>query len=151
MNQSKIKELQQLFHLINFDVKKDIKTELIKFDYRVFQKLFGKTYITKLTIKELADPVYEEICLGNTALEEWLIAKWVHRNTEIYQFFAQHLSAINPKFEEIKEIVEPKGAMLAKEAIQHFGAAKTYLFSVLNSVAFTPSLMEKLAGLAHDG
>ncbi len=136
-------------HLIISDIKKDVKTELIKFDYKLFNKIFGKCYIAKLTAKELADPLFQEISTGNSALEEWITARWIAKNADVYQFFAERLSAINPHFEKIEAIDDERGSKIIEASVQKFGALKTCFFSVLNGVAFSPVLMEKLLSLAE--
>ncbi|MBS3904442.1 MAG: hypothetical protein KGZ39_03860 [Simkania sp.] len=150
MNQSKFKQLDDLFQLIISDIKKDIKSELVKFDRKLFQKIFSQSYVAKLSSKELADLLHPEIQTGNPALEDWMIERWVYRHAEIYQFFVERLSVIHPDFETIKEIEKEHATKMVDEAIRRFGALKTYLFSILNGVAFTPATLQELALLAKD-
>jgi len=147
MSQSKIQHVSNLFPLIVSDIKKDIKSELIKFDYKLFQRLFGKCHIAKLSTQDLAKPLFQEID-GNPNLEEWIIERWIEKNADMYHFFARLLMSINPKFEEIKSLPDADGEKIAAAASAKFGPQKTYLFSVFNGVAFSPALLEKLAGQA---
>ena len=147
MSQSKIQQLSSLFPLIISDIKKDIKNELIKFDYATFKKLFGKCYVAKLTVEELAPPLFQEIST-NPKLEDWIVERWVEKHVEMYRFFAQHLSKVNPNFDEIQSLPDEVGEAIANAAIAKFGVKETYLFSVLNKVAFSPALFEKLKNQA---
>lgn len=147
MTQSKIQQLSSLFPLIISDIKKDIKNELIKFDYATFKKLFGKCYVAKLTVQELAPPLFQEIAT-NPKLEDWIVERWVEKNADMYRFFAQLLSQVNPNFEEIQSIDDKVGETIANAAVAEFGAKKAYLFSLLNKVAFSPALFEKLKAQA---
>lgn len=148
MKQSKIQQLSSLFPLIISDIKKDVKKELIKFDYRTFQKIFGKCHLAKLSGKELSDPLFQEV-QDNSKLEEWIIERWIEKNLDVYRFFAKHLMAINPNFEEIVNIPDAEGEKIAKAAFENFGAQKTYLFTVMNGVAFSPALLAKMASEAQ--
>jgi hypothetical protein len=147
MSQSKIQQVSSLFPLIISDIKKDIKSELVKFDYKVFQKLFGKCHIAKLSVQDLVKPLFQEI-EGNSKLEEWIIERWIEKNADMYHFFARLLMVINPKFEEIKLLSDSDGEKIVAAASEKFGLQKTYLFSLFNGVAFSPAIFEKLAAQA---
>ncbi len=150
MTQSKFNQLGDWLPLIISDIKKDIKIELIKFDHKLYQKIFSRLYVAKLSSKELADSLKPELEAGNPELEEWMIGRWIYRHAEIYQFFVDALSVINPDFEQIKDIEQGYGQKITSEAIRRFGAPRSYLFSILNGVAFDASTLEGLAQQAEN-
>lgn len=146
----KIQKLQPWFPLLIKDIKKDIKTDLPREQSKIYQRHFAKTHFSKLSLAELTTPLLQEVLEGNENLGEWLSARWVVKNSTIYDFFARQLSQINPAFDQIEILDDAQGEALIRGAIQYFGAQKTYIFSVLNSVAFSSIIFERLAGLARE-
>lgn len=148
--QDKIRRLQPWFPLLIEDIKKDVKTELIRQHPKIFQRHFSKMHFAKCSPKELAPPLLQEVLSGDESLGEWLASRWVVKNSDIYNFFAQRLMQITPDFDKIELLDEGIGEPLMREAVQRFGAERTYLFSVLNSVAFSSTVFERLAALATE-
>jgi hypothetical protein len=135
----------EIFQLI----KKDIKSEYLRQHPEFVLKHFHKRAVDKLTAEEIVKACVRELADGNEAFAEWAIARWVMKNGEIYQYFATELTKINPKFDEITSIADDVAALLLKVAIAQFGAKRTYLFSVMNSVSFSPSTFESLKSAAE--
>lgn len=133
------------------DVKKEIKTELMRANPALFQKIFGKTFVAKLSTGEIVDLLKAEMDGGNSFLEGWISDAWIKKEPDIYTFFAKRLSLINPKFEEIREIDDEKGKELIEEAVAKFGVVKVCLFTILNRVAVSSLVLEGLVQRAlHD-
>ncbi len=133
------------------EIKKDLKKEHLRHDLKFAQKYFARKYIDKLTTEELLTAYTQELREGNKELGEWFTSRWVMKHTDIYQFFAHFLSQINPQFDEIEEIPEEKANLLIQGAIAQFGARDTYIFSVLNAVAFSKNAYERLRAEVERG
>jgi hypothetical protein len=125
-------------------VKKELKNEHLPKNRSFVMKYFPKATVAKLTTEELTSAYLKEIAEGNEEVGEWVASRWVLRNGEIYQFFAQALTEINPKFDEIKAIPDDKGKLIVQRAISLFGAAPTYIFSIFNEVVFSAELYADL-------
>jgi hypothetical protein len=131
-------------------VKKEIKTECVKKDSLIAPKLCDRKLVDKLSFEEMT-----MICLnkitegGDEELGEWVTSRWVFKHAEIYQFFAQELSAINPKFDEIEAIEPDKENKLLQMAIEQYGASNSYIFCVLNSVVFSEKAYAGLRAAAE--
>jgi hypothetical protein len=147
--QAKIQKLQPWFPLLVGDIKKEIKTELSLQYPKIFQRHFSRMHFVKCTVNDLAGPLLQEVLSGDENLGEWLASHWVAKNAKIYEFFAGRLILINPEFDKIDLLDGAVGEALMNDAIKNFGVDKTYIFSVLNSVAFSPSLFSKLVGLSE--
>lgn len=128
-------------------VKKDLRDHVLK-NPSFVQKHFPKRAINKLAVEELADAYLKEISDGDEELGEKIVAHWVMKNAELYQFFAAELSKINPKYDEIESISNETSAFLLNASIHQFGAIATYLFCVLNAVVFTQEQLSKLRDMA---
>jgi len=149
--QAKIQKLQPWFSKLVFEIKKDVKGELFTKYPKIYQRHFSKTYFAKLPFEELAAPLLKEVLAGDENLAEWICSLWVVKNEEMYNFFAQRLILINPDFEKIETLTEAQGESLMKDGVAQFGPVKTYLFSILNSVAFPETILNKMATLASNG
>lgn len=138
-------------HIID-TVKKDLKTEHLKEDGLFAKRYFLSKNINKLTTEELVQGYAQAIADNERAedIAEFLSNRWLLRNTELYQYFEQQLSKINPNFSEITEIEPKKAQDIIEGSIKQFGAPRTYLFSVLNSVVFPESAYTKLSKQAED-
>lgn len=132
-------------------IKKEVKTELTKKDSILTQRLFDRKKVDKLSMDEMAALcIHKVIETGDEELGEWIVSRWVFKHAEIYQFFAQELSAINPKFDEIEVIELSKEKFLLTYAIEHFGAIDSYIFCVLNSVVLSKEAEQSLKAKAEE-
>lgn len=134
----------EIFQLI----RKDIKGEYLRQHPQFVHKHFAKKAVDKLTAEEIINASIQEIADGSEEFAEWVIARWVMKNAEIYQYFATELVKINPKFDEITEIADESAERIIKEAVMQFGAKRTYLFAVMNSVSFSAKAFELLKAAA---
>lgn len=128
-------------------VKKDIKNEHLKKDYNFCKKYFPGKNFNKLEIQEMAN-AYKRALREEEAAEaiaEFIVQHWILRNSEIYHFFEENLSKINPDFTAIKELTLEQAELLQAASFREFGGARTYIFAQLNGVAFPPETLKKMA------
>lgn len=140
----KIEILQPVLHDILSDIKKELKNEHLRKDIVFTNKYFSKKTIDKITIEDLAEGYLRALRDGNEEAGEWISSRWMLKHPEVYQFFAEKLSEINPKFDEITKIEDSAAEKIKKEAIEAFGPKDTYIFSILNSVVFPQFIFEDL-------
>ena len=139
-------------HLVE-TVKKDLKNEHLKKDVLFNKKYFGSKNINKLSVEELTQ-AYETAIHQESNGEElaaFISSRWLLKNSELYHFFEEQLSKINPDFTELDEISTEEADRLINASVAEHGPVDTYLFSVLNSVVFPEqnfrSLKEQAAGV----
>jgi hypothetical protein len=132
-------------------VKKDLKAEHLKKDWMFAKKYFPGINLNKVTSEELSTGYQAAMDSEEKGEEiaEFISNCWLLKNGELYHYFEEELSKINVNFNEI-EVLEPaKSAEISENAIKQFGAYKTYLFSVLNSVAFQEKDLNNLKALSE--
>lgn len=144
----KFEALQPWVIEIFSSIKKEIKNEHLKKNPALIQKYFTKKTADKLTIEEITHAYLEELKLDNEEIGDWVTSHWVLKNSEMYQFYAESLKAINPKFEEIESIPADRAEKMLDLSLQEFGAAPTYIFCILNSVKFSSDLYQRLREMA---
>lgn len=127
-------------------IKKDLKQEHLKRDWQ-FCKLYlpGKS-INKLTMEDLVEAYTAAVQKGENgeAVAEFISNRWLLKHGELYSYFEAKLSEIHPNFTELETIDLQKAQKLAMDAASQFGALKTYLFSVINSVVFPEEVYKAL-------
>jgi hypothetical protein len=126
------------------EIKRELKTEHLRKETAFALKHFARKPIDKLTVAELTAAYMRDIEEGNEETGEWVASRWMLKHSEVYQFFAERLSAINPQFDEITILEDDVGKKLVDEAVTEFGAKITYVFSILNAVAFSEELFREL-------
>lgn len=128
-------------------VKKDLKSEHLKKDYNFSKKYFPGKNINKLENQEFIQGYLKALREEAEAesLAEFIVHHWIFKNSELYHFFEERLSQINPDFTEIKELTNEQATALEKAAFHDFGARRTYIFSQLNGVAFSQDQLKKMA------
>lgn len=138
-------------HLID-KVKKDLKNEHLKQDYAFSRKYLPGKNLSKVTLEDLVEGYTQAIAQEETGekIAEYIATRWMLQSSELYSFFEQELSRINPNFDAIQEIEEPVGERLIAEGVSRFGAVNTYLFAVINSVAFRKNHFDALQKQAQD-
>lgn len=144
----KFQKLQPWLNEIMSVIKKDLKNEHLLKTPSFVKKHFPKRAIDKLTNEEFAAAYLKEVAEGDEELGENIVARWVMKNAELYQFFASELSKVNPKFDEIESLSPETGAQLLNTSIGQFGAVTTYIFSVMNAVVLSEEQMLKLREMA---
>jgi hypothetical protein len=125
-------------------VKKDLKNEHLKVD-RVFCKRYflGKN-VAQIQSHEMAAAYETDIAEGNSGLGEFIATRWLLKNTDVYGFFEMHLKNLTSDFENLAELPEDLSRSLMEESSKQFGAKRTYLFAVLNSVVFPKHIYDVL-------
>lgn len=143
----KLIELEDCMPEIIECVKKDLKAEHLRKDYNFSKKYFPGKNINKLENQEIIDGYSKALREESEAesLAEFIVHHWIFKNSELYHFFEERLSKINPDFTEIKELTSEQATQLEKEAFKEFGVRKTYVFSQLNGVAFSQDHLKKMA------
>lgn len=141
----RFERLQPWATRIFIDIKKEVKGEILLKNRGFVSKYFPKKTADKVTANELVAACYQEVAVeGNADFCDWVVSRWILKNIELYEYFVKELTGICPKFEEIKEISDDKGESMMQKACALFGASGTYIFSLLNSVAFSDNLFAKL-------
>lgn len=134
----KFADLQEWIPILIESVKKDLRNEHLKKDVYFVKKFLASKNIHKLTTEELSQ-AYEKAIQEEEQgenLAEFITSRWLLRNSELYNFFERELSQIDPNFAELEELNPTHAKALIEASINQFGAPKTYLFAVLNSVVF---------------
>lgn len=132
------------------DVKKDLRNDHLKGDWQFCKTYLPGKNINKITNEELVEAYTKAIkeSENGEALAEFIAHRWLLRNSDLYHYFEGELSKINPNFGEIDKIDNAKAKAIIDGAFKEHGALKTYLFTVINSVAFSKediATLEKLA------
>jgi hypothetical protein len=127
-------------------VKKDLKNEHLKNDFKFIKKYFAGKNINKLTTQDYVDAYLSALEQEENGEEiaEFVTNRWLTKNTELYDYFEKSLSQISQDFTQLTEIDPKKSQEIVDGAVQQYGAPRTYLFSVMNSVVFPKEVYEKL-------
>lgn len=142
----KFVDLQEWFPHVIESVKRDLKNEHLKKDYSFVKKFLSSKNLNKLTTEELVHAYQKAIQEEEKGeeLAEFITSRWLLKNSELYHFFEQQLSQIQPDFSALEELTSSQAQRLIDASIQQFGAPHTYLFAVLNSVVFPKESFEAL-------
>lgn len=150
----KISLIDRFFPDLIDAVKKEIKTEHLKNDRLFVSRYLASKNINKLTLSELAtayrNAILSEEAQASENLGYFLTNRWILKNADIYDFFESSLSKISENFSELDVLPEEQAMPIMMESVSHFGAPKTYLFAVLNSVVFPENVYKKLRELTHE-
>lgn len=132
-------------HIIE-TVKKDLRNEHLKNDFKFVKKYFAGKNVNKLTTQDFVDGYISALEQEENAEEiaEFVTNRWLFKNSELYDYFEKALSQISQDFTQLKEIDPHKAQEIVEGSVGHFGAPRTYLFSVMNSVVFPKETYEKL-------
>ena len=138
---SKIEFLGPVLGRVLQDIRRDIKQEHLKKDRAFVQKYFGKNHVDKVSAEEIEKAYFTEIVsVGNEELASWVVSKWILKHAELYEYFVTELSKINPRFEEIELLDMDVAKSIAARSVDQFSVIDTYIFSVMNSVAFADEI-----------
>lgn len=137
-----------LFQIIDV-VKKDLKQEHLRIDREFCRRYFLGKGPQQVTVEQMTPAYAADIAAGNVGLGEFIATRWLIKHTDIYNFFEERLKELTPDFETLEQFDEQMGKALMEEAVACFGATKTYLFVVLNSVVFSQGVVEALRRLAE--
>lgn len=125
-------------------IKKDIKHDHLQSNPDFYHKYFGNRPKNRLTTEEIFHAYEKELLRGNEELAEFIVNRWVFKNGDLYQHFADRLSKINPDFNQIETLSLEESEQVLNGAVDTFGALPTFLFSLLNGVVFPQSVIEDL-------
>lgn len=142
----KFADIQEWLTSLIDSIKKDLRNEHLKKDLYFVKKFLSSKNIHKVSSEELAEAYQKAIQEEEKGeeLAEFITSRWLLRHSDLYDFFENQLSQIHPDFTKLDEIEFEKAQHLIKNAVDQFGAPKTYLFSVLNSVVFPKESFQKL-------
>lgn len=148
--QEKIEMLFPWMEEIFEAVKKDLKNDHLKADRQFCKKyLLGKNP-AHVTIQEMIEAYRADIANGNVSLGEFIATRWLLKNTDIYGYFEEKLKAVRDDFETLDALPQDLSDTLMQSSVQLFGAKKTYLFSVFNSVVFPAPTYARLREMAQN-
>ncbi|MBX7066119.1 MAG: hypothetical protein K1X28_02700 [Parachlamydiales bacterium] len=136
--------LKNWMHVILNAIKKDIKQDHLGSDPEFYRTHFGSRPQNRLTAEEIFNAYEKELIQGNQELAEWVVNRWVFKNGDLYQIFADRLAKINPEFDKIQTLTEEESEKVLAGTVEKFGAVSTFLFVVLNGVVFPESVRSKL-------
>lgn len=127
-------------------VKKDLKNEHLKNDFKFAKKYLSGKNVNKLTTEDFVQAYSQALDQEENAEEiaEFVTNRWLLKNTELYDYFERALTQISPDFTQLTEIDSQRSQEIVEGSVVLFGAPKTYLFSVMNSVVFPKDVYEKL-------
>lgn len=127
-------------------VKKDLKNEHLKKDWQFCKQYLPGKNIAKITVQEMVDAYGNalENSENAEALAEFISNRWLLKNCELYNYFEAKLSQISPNFTELESIDAARSREIVLGAVELYGALKTYLFSVINSVVFPQEVYHEL-------
>lgn len=132
--------------LIIETIKKDLKNEHLKRDPGFVRQYFPGKNAAKLTLDELVEAYTKAIFDGENGeeLAEFIANRWMLKHTDIYHYFEQELSKINPNFSELQDIDKPTATKIMDGSMQQFGSIASYIFCIFNSVVFPEDVYKQL-------
>lgn len=148
----KLTMLKSWINTIIDEIKKDVKQEHLKYDRDFTKTYFSGANTAKLTANELAVGYVQAIEKNDRVEEigEFLANRWLLKNSDMYEHFEEKLKKISPDFTDLDVLDEKDASELMNDSIKEFGAVKTYLFSVLNSVVFPENIYNELQNKAFN-
>lgn len=128
-------------------IKKEIKNEHLRKDLAFFNQNFAGKQLNKITLEEMAHAYAQAVCHGENGEElgEFLSNRWLLKHSDIYHHFEQEFNQIQNNFDELESLDKEVSLQMMEKAVKEFGAPKTFLFCVLNSVVF-PDEVFKILG-----
>ncbi len=142
----KFADLNEWIPLIIETIKKDLKNEHLKKDLYFVKKFLGSKNIQKVTTEELAEAYAKAIQEEEKGedIAEFIVSRWLMKNSELYTLFENGLSKITTDFTALEDLPLEQATILADASTNQFGAVPTYLFAVLNSVVFPKETFDHL-------
>lgn len=125
-------------------IRKDIKTDYLPGSASFCRTHFGSRPVNRLTNEEINAVFMKELIAGNEDMAEWVVNRWVFKNGDVYNHFAQRLSDVNPDFDAIKALTVEESRKILAGAKEAFGAKPVYFFAMLNGVVFPESIFAEL-------
>jgi len=131
-------------------IKKDIKVDYVPGTPEFHRKYFGNRPLSRIPFEEMQAAFGKELLAGNEEMAEWVVNRWVFQHGDVYTHFAERMMKVNTEFDQIKEFSVGESEEILKGAVESFGAATVYLFSVLNQVVFPAVVLDKLRAAAEN-
>ncbi|MBA2727903.1 MAG: hypothetical protein H0U49_07010 [Parachlamydiaceae bacterium] len=127
-------------------IKKDLKNDHLRNDIPFTKQFFAGKNTAKLTTEDLAEGYQRALDESEHAetIGEFISNRWLMKNSDLYNFFAEKLMHINPNFNEIEELSENDSNSIIKEGKEQFNAQDLFIFALLNSVAFSENTFKDL-------
>lgn len=127
-------------------VKRDLKNDHLRHDAPFVRSYFTGKVLNKLALDELVEAYQHAIAEGERGEElgEFIANRWLLKNAELYHYFEQELTKINPDFSDLELLDAAVATGLMEQALTQFSAPQTYVFCVLNSVVFPQEVFKKL-------
>lgn len=142
----KFSMLKEWLPVILDPIKRDLKNDHLKKDREFYKNYFSGKNLNKITSDDMV-AAYSRVFDDLEDLEEigeFITNRWLLKNTEIYNLFEEKLTSLTDDFNELETMDEAFSKELMRESVEQFGAVKTYVFSVLNSVVFPKSVFDEL-------
>lgn len=128
------------------EIKRDLKNDHLKKDSNFTKKHFQSKNLNKLTASELAEGYLSALEQEEAAesIGEFISNRWLLKNSDVYYHFEKKLSTLTVDFSELTELEPAFAKDLVGSSVETFGALKTYVFSVFNSVVFPEDIFRDL-------
>ncbi|MDF2576584.1 MAG: hypothetical protein K0S74_68 [Chlamydiales bacterium] len=141
----KFQILEPFMEHICSSIKKNLKSDMLKKRPVLIKNYFPQQHIARMPVETLAKGYFQatQSADGEEIAEE-IVNYWIFKQVNLYRCFADELMQINPQFDQIEEIEENKAQAMIEKIVQQFGALDAYVFSVLNSVAFSDNSFSTL-------
>ena len=127
-------------------IKRDLKNDHLRNDLYFVKTFFASKNLNKITNDELSEAYLKALASEAKSEEigDFITSRWLLKNTDLYDLFERRLSKLNPDFTSIEELDLAASQEIAKDAVNAFGATKTYIFAVLNAVVFPEAVFKQL-------
>lgn len=147
----KMAMLKDWLETILAEIKKDVKNDHLKKDWNFAKTYFPKKNLNKISVSELAEGYANAIDQSEQAdaIGEFIANRWLLKNTDVYDYFAQQLNQVSDDFDDIDVLDMDVSKKIMTTSSHFFGAQKTYLFSVFNSVVFPKEVYDELRQAAE--
>ena len=125
-----------------------MRDEHLRTDRGFFKRNFPSKDLSKITVEDLLRVYPKMIAAGYEPLSEFISNRWLLRHLDIYNYFEDSLKQHTEDFDKIEELEASFARTLLDDAVAKFGSVDSYIFSILNSVAFSQVLMNELRSKA---
>jgi hypothetical protein len=147
----KLSMLKPWMPFIIENVKKDLKNDHLKRDTAFCRQYLAGKNSAKATVEDLVEAYTQALETSEKAevIAEFISHRWLSQNGEMYTYFAEKLSAVNPDFAQLEQLEANQSRSIVAGALEEHDPLPIYLFCVLNSVVFPPEVFEELRQTAE--
>lgn len=133
------------------EIKAELIAQHLKKQPHFLRRYLQKRSVANISLEKMIQGYQQAIAVDpqGEALAESIAHFWMAKHVDIYDFFAQELKQINENFASLELIEDHLAAPILERALPLFGAKNCYLFCVLNSVVFSPTIYGELAAKSH--